>query len=65
MNFNRPLFVHYQYPWQYAIEVVLILLLVAGIIAGRRQPLMQMLLCWWAVDWIIHIWALPSTRSIS
>lgn len=55
MNFNRPLFVHYQYPWQYAIEVVLILLLVAGIIAGRRQPLMQMLLCWWAVDWIIHI----------
>lgn len=54
-NFNRPLFVSYQYPWQYAIEILLILLLVTGIVIGRRHPLMQMLLCWWAVDWMIHV----------
>lgn len=52
---DRPSIIHYHAWWCYAIVGVVVLLFAGGIIAGRRDRLMQMLLCWWAFDVTLNL----------
>lgn len=54
-SFTRPVFVSYHNWWNDVVEVVLVLLLTAGIIAGRKERIMQMLVCWFALDVTLFI----------
>lgn len=52
---NRPLVVHYQSWVNYATNALVVLLFLAGLVAGYRERLLQMLLSWFAIDVMIHI----------
>ena len=39
----------------YAINGVVVLLFLGGLLVGYREKLLQMLLSWWAIDLAIHI----------
>ena len=52
---DRPVFVSYRHPLQYAIGAAAALLLVAGVWCGRRSRLMLMLLSWLVFDATVHI----------
>lgn len=52
---DRPAVVRYRHGWEYAIIGLVMLLFVAGTWPGRRQPAMQMLLCWFGLDVLLHI----------
>lgn len=52
---SRPAVVYYKYWWQYVPQVLLLLLFVGGMVAGRRMPFMWMLLSWWAFDMLLHL----------
>ena len=51
---TRPVFVGYRSALPYIIEAIITLLLLAGIWCGRRQPLMQLCLLWFAIDLTLH-----------
>lgn len=53
-NADRPVFVYYGHCWFYLVEVILFLLMLAGIWAGRHSILMQATLSMVLFDAIIH-----------
>ena len=55
LKFYRPVLMHYKHWWHYAVEALLMLLFAAGCWAGRRSPLLWMLLGWTALDMTMHI----------
>lgn len=52
---DRPIFVGYRHWWSYAVEALIVLLLIGGIVAGLRTRLMQMALCWVGIDFMLNI----------
>lgn len=52
---DRPALVSYDYWWQYLVEAVVALLFVGGIVCGLRTRLMQLLLCWFGCDMLLHV----------
>lgn len=55
VNRGRPVFVSYDYWAQYIVVALVILLFLAGVVAGIREPLMWMLLSWFVFDMTIHL----------
>ncbi|MGI6231578.1 MAG: DUF6080 domain-containing protein [Prevotella sp.] len=55
MSFDRPIFVSYHNGLNYAVEVLIILLILAGIVCGWRDGVMQMVLMWTAVDFTVNV----------
>lgn len=52
---DRHAVVHYDHWWQYGVELLVILLFLAGVVCGLRTRLMQLLLAWWACDMTLHV----------
>ena len=52
---DRPVFVAYNWIINYAIEAIMIVLFVMGIIFGWRKRFFQMLLAWFACDITLHL----------
>lgn len=52
---DRSMFVSYHHWWSYAAEILIVLLIIAGSVAGIRFKLMQMVLCWTSIDFILNI----------
>lgn len=52
---SRPVVTNYHHWWAYAIEIFFVLTLLCGAWTGRRQRLMQMLLCWFGTDILLNI----------
>ena len=52
---DRPIFVHYDWLVNYLVEIIIVLLFIAGVIWGRRERLMWMLLSWFACDVTLHL----------
>lgn len=55
VNRGRPVFVAYDYKAQYAVVFLVMLLFVAGIVAGWRERFLWMVLSWFAYDMVIHL----------
>ncbi|MCR5077329.1 MAG: hypothetical protein K6A82_04730 [Prevotella sp.] len=55
VNKSRPIIVRYSSPVNYMAEALILLLFLAGVIAGRRDRFVQMCLAWFATDIILHI----------
>jgi hypothetical protein len=55
LNSGRPVLLSYHYPWNYAVEVLLVLLLLAGICCGFRERLLWMCLLGIVPDALMHI----------
>ena len=51
---KRPIFVSYTYAVNYVVEVLLLLMVVWGFIAGRRSFLLRTALSWFAIDMLLH-----------
>ena len=51
---NRPVFVSYRWWWNYAIEVAIVILTLAGMWEGRKNRLLQVCLLWFAFDMLLH-----------
>jgi len=52
---SRPVIVHYRWWLNYAVEALVILLLIAGVWCGRRQRLMWLALCFFLYDMALHM----------
>lgn len=52
---DRSVFVSYKHWWSYAIEAIIVFLLILGIVAGIHTRFMQMLLCWAGFDFLLNI----------
>lgn len=52
---GRPAVVHYRSFLNYAVNGIIVLLFIAGIVMGRHRRIIQMLLSWLAVDLMIHV----------
>ena len=52
---TRPVFVAYRHVWQYAVEALVVLLALAGVVAGRHSRLVWLMLSWAAVDAFINL----------
>ena len=52
---RRPVFVAYNWPAQYAVEAILVLLFAAGIYAGRRSRLMQLVAATVLFALVLHV----------
>lgn len=52
---GRPAEVHYHSWLNYCVNAIIVLLFVGGIVVGRRNRIVQMLLCWFAIDFLIHV----------
>lgn len=52
---DRSVFVSYHHWWSYAVEALIVLLLIGGIVAGIRSRMMQMVLCWVSIDFLLNI----------
>lgn len=55
VNFTRPIVVRYDSVLNYLVEALIVALFVLGVACGWRQRLMRMLLCWLAVDVLMHL----------
>ena len=55
LNSARPVLLSYHHPWNYVIEVLLVLLLLAGICCGFRERLLWMCLLGILPDALMHI----------
>ncbi|MBQ6204552.1 MAG: hypothetical protein IJK46_10740 [Prevotella sp.] len=51
---KRPIFVGYSYAINYVVEVLLLLMVVWGIIVGRRSLLLLTALGWFSIDMLLH-----------
>ena len=51
---KRPVFVKYDYVINYVVEILLLIMVIGGIIAGRRSFILQTTLLWFAVDMMLH-----------
>lgn len=52
---SRPNIVRYSHWWNYAIETLLVGLIVVAVWLARKEKVMQMLLSWWALDFLLNI----------
>ena len=52
---GRPLEIHYSSWINYALEAVFVILFFAGLVCGRKDRILQMLLSWFAIDLVIHV----------
>ena len=52
---GRPLEIHYSSWINYALEAVFVFLFFAGLVCGRKDRILQMLLSWFAIDLVIHV----------
>lgn len=52
---HRPVVTYYHHWWAYAIEAFFFLSFVLGAWLGRRDRLMQMLLCWFGFDVLLNV----------
>lgn len=52
---SRPVVTYYHHWWAYAIEIFFLLIFLCGSWFGRRERIMQMLLCWFGVDIMLNI----------
>lgn len=52
---GRPIIVKYSSWVNYAIELLVVALFLAGLFYGRKDRIIQMLLAWFAIDLIIHV----------
>lgn len=52
---TRPVFVKYSWTGNYIVEILLVLLLLAGIVTGVRDKFMLMVLSWFACDITLHL----------
>ena len=55
LNSERPVLLSYHHPWNYVVEVLLVLLLLAGICCGFRERLLWMCLLGILPDTLMHI----------
>ena len=55
LNSARPVLLSYHHPWNYVVEVLLVLLLLAGIYCGFRERLLWMCLLGIVPDALMHI----------
>ena len=55
LNSERPVLLSYHHPWNYVVEVLLVLLLLAGIFCGFRERLLWMCLLGILPDALMHI----------
>ena len=55
LNSERPVLLSYHHPWNYVVEVLLVLLLLAGICCGFRERLLWMCLLGILPDALMHI----------
>lgn len=55
MSHTRPVVVKYRWAGHYVIEALMVLLLAAGLFAGRRNRFMLMCMSWLAVDIMLHL----------
>ena len=54
-NKHRPVVVAYRHWWNYAIEGLMVAMLIAGVFAARRQRIMWMLVLMFLFDMLIHV----------
>jgi hypothetical protein len=54
-NKQRPVIVRYDAWYNYAVEALLVVLIIAGIVVGRRNRLLQLALTWVLLDAVIHL----------
>lgn len=54
-NRHRPVLVHYDHWWYYAIEAIIVLLFVGGVWCGRREPLVWMTMLMFLFDMLLHV----------
>jgi len=54
-NSNRPMFVHYRYWWNYAIETAILLLFIAGIYAGKKSKFLWLAMSYFGLDMLLHM----------
>ena len=52
---SRPVFVKYDYIWQYIVEAILVLLFLAGLWVGRHDRLLWLCLSWFLTDMVVHL----------
>ena len=52
---GRPIIVKYSSWVNYAIELLVVALFLAGLFYGRKDRILQMLLAWFTIDLIIHV----------
>lgn len=52
---RRPEFISYSFWGNYAMEVVIVLMMVTGIVFGFRHRLYALALSWWALDFTLNI----------
>jgi hypothetical protein len=52
---GRPIDVKYSSWVNYVVEAIIVFLFIAGIICGRKDRIMLMLLSWFAIDLMIHV----------
>ena len=52
---DRPIFVKYNWILNYAIEAIIVLLFIIGIVFGYHKRFFQMLLAWFACDITLHL----------
>lgn len=52
---GRPIIVKYSSWVNYAIELLVVALFLAGLFYGRKDRIIQMLLTWFAIDLVIHV----------
>lgn len=54
-NETRPNYVSYRYMLQYAVPLLLMLLFLLGILAGRHDRLIHLCLAWFSIDIMLHL----------
>lgn len=54
VNKKRPVFVEYKHWYNYAVEVLIVVLFVAGIVFGCRQRFMGLMMSWLGFDVLLH-----------
>ena len=52
---DRPIFVTYDWLWNYLVEIVIVMLFICGVIWAWHERLMWMLLSWFAFDVTLHL----------
>lgn len=55
MSFTRPVVVRYSHWHNYAVEALLVAMILMSLAVGMRSRLMLMLMSWWLIDMTIHI----------
>ena len=52
---HRPMFVNYQYAFNYIVEALIIILFLAGIWAGRKSRYLWLVMSYFGLDMLLHI----------